>query len=75
MTCTYRWPENRKAKVRRATYYGEPCWAAGRPGGTYLSYDGWHFDRWEHAMMHALSWYPDKPPAGWTTSAGIEEGK
>ena len=55
MTYTYRWPAGRKARVRKKLdpWSGQPCWAAGRPGGIYFSSDGWHFSTWDSAIRHA----------------------
>lgn len=49
----YTYPVDRKPHVRKATWYGESAWEAGKPGGVYLFGEGLHFHFWADAIEYA----------------------
>lgn len=70
---TYRYPEDRKPRLRRARFSltGEWSWEVGKPGGVYLFGEGLHFDitDWDGAIRYATETRVPSSAAGGTVDA------
>ena len=67
MTFTYHWPEDRKARVKKVPrweFEDRPAWCAGRPGHTYFSTNGYHYDTFEAALGHIVGYCRCARPLG-----------